>query len=69
MQLLESFGDDLATLFIVSGVKLSAGGDELKVVVNRADGEKCERCWTYTDDIGKNDAHPSLCGRCSAVIG
>jgi isoleucyl-tRNA synthetase len=25
---------------------------------------KCERCWHYSDDVGHNPAHPTLCGRC-----
>jgi isoleucyl-tRNA synthetase len=36
----------------------------LKLVLNKAHGEKCPRCWHYTTDVGKDPAHPQLCGRC-----
>jgi isoleucyl-tRNA synthetase len=26
--------------------------------------EKCVRCWHHRDDVGSNDDHPELCGRC-----
>lgn len=25
---------------------------------------KCERCWNYRNDVGMQDNHPTLCGRC-----
>jgi len=60
---------DLATLFIVSGVKLVNGGsEELAVTVEKATGEKCERCWTYSDTVGQSEAHPTLCSRCASVM-
>ena len=43
---------------------------ELTVEVAKADGEKCERCWHWETDIGKDPAHPTICGRCvNAVAG
>jgi isoleucyl-tRNA synthetase len=38
------------------------------IEVARARGEKCERCWHYESDIGQHADHPSLCGRCVAVL-
>jgi isoleucyl-tRNA synthetase len=38
--------------------------DGLWLTVAPAEGQKCERCWHVTTDIGTNEAHPSLCGRC-----
>ncbi len=32
--------------------------------VEQASGKKCDRCWHFTDDVGQNETHPSLCGRC-----
>jgi isoleucyl-tRNA synthetase len=34
------------------------------VIIEHADGQKCERCWHWEMDIGKNAEHPTLCGRC-----
>jgi isoleucyl-tRNA synthetase len=36
----------------------------LKVLVEKSTGDKCVRCWHYIDDVGSNDKHPSVCGRC-----
>jgi isoleucyl-tRNA synthetase len=40
----------------------------LTVRIARAEGEKCERCWHFETDIGRYLQHPSLCGRCGAVL-
>lgn len=40
----------------------------VRVIVEKADGEKCERCWTYTDDVGSDTSHPSICKRCADVV-
>jgi len=66
---------ELATLFIVSGVTLlSVGegrlgeGEELEVLVLRARGDKCERCWNYSESLGVSPSHPKLCPRCTQVM-
>jgi isoleucyl-tRNA synthetase len=70
--------DNLADWLLVSELRL--GGDApaevlaeaseagLTARIARADGEKCERCWHYETDIGQHPSHPSLCGRCVAVL-
>lgn len=74
---LEGMKDELAAVFIVSRVTLAdmaqagAGavdGETVKTLVAPAAGEKCERCWIYTDDIGSDTAHPTLCARCAGVV-
>jgi isoleucyl-tRNA synthetase len=40
----------------------------ITVRIAKAAGAKCERCWHYETDIGQHSAHPSLCGRCVAVL-
>jgi isoleucyl-tRNA synthetase len=65
---LVSFGDDLKFLLIVSKVELlqvdgvDEGACEVRVVPSSA--LKCERCWHYRDDVGRDAAHPAICGRC-----
>ena len=44
------------------------GNPMTEIEVARARGEKCERCWHYESDIGQHADHPSLCGRCVAVL-
>ena len=43
-------------------------GEIVKTLVAPAAGEKCERCWIYTDDIGSDAAHPTLCARCARCV-
>ena len=41
----------------------------LKVVVSKAGGLKCERCWHYSPDVGVDKEHPTICQRCSEALG
>lgn len=36
--------------------------------VERAGGQKCERCWHYESDVGQAAGHPTLCGRCVTAV-
>ncbi len=75
---LETFGDTLPTLFIVSSVKIVEGEavegsyrgetEGLAVEITLPEGEKCERCWLYSTSVGKDAAHPTLCSRCAEII-
>ena len=38
------------------------------VVFEKADGEKCQRCWKILPDVGSH-AHAGVCGRCDAALG
>ncbi len=38
------------------------------VRVRKADGEKCERCWMYSKELGADPERPTLCPRCTAVM-
>ena len=78
LEILKSVEKDMPTLIIVSQVEVhegaaegeeATGRNDLKVTVKPADGHKCERCWTYSESVGKNEAHPDLCDRCAAVVG
>jgi isoleucyl-tRNA synthetase len=70
---LRKFEEQLRYLFIVSQVSLeraaSQNGDTgLKVVVGKADGLKCERCWNYSTRVGEDAAYPTVCERCAPVL-
>ncbi len=62
----------LKTVFIVSKVNVmeNARKDEVKigVKVEQASGKKCERCWMYSETVGENKEHPTICHRCSENI-
>ncbi len=69
--MLKRHAADLRYLFIVSQVKLEEradGDDGLKVEVGRADGKKCERCWNYSIEVGKDPQLGTLCERCLPVV-
>lgn len=64
---LKALGEELRFALLVSEVSV-AKGDELTVAAKVSGGEKCERCWHYTDDVGSVAAHPTLCARCSENV-
>ena len=73
---LKSVEDELATVFIVSQVEIVDGeggtlSDDalgLSVQVDKAEGCKCMRCWTYSSTVGKNPAYVDLCERCAKAL-
>ena len=38
------------------------------MTVSKADGEKCERCWKFSDTVGQDKNHPTLCAHCAKVM-
>ena len=67
--LLEQYAGQLPALFIVSQVELdSPGTGELGVTVERAAGQKCERCWKYTTDTGSDPRFPTICKPCTDAV-
>ena len=69
--ILKSLGDDLSKLFIVSMAQLNDPDnnvDGISVDVSAATGEKCSRCWIYSNTVGTDKDHPELCARCAAVL-
>jgi isoleucyl-tRNA synthetase len=67
--LLEEFAAELPGLFIVSQVELKRIAEETLVVsVQRARGDKCERCWKFTNDVGSDERYPTVCASCAKVL-
>jgi isoleucyl-tRNA synthetase len=77
-ELLDSVKEDLKQLFIVSGFEIGGSAADapetaLKlennaIVVEKAEGETCDRCWTVTTEVGQDPEHPTLCPRCTDVV-
>ncbi len=68
---LKQHQDALASLFIVSQVEVKESNSQAglrQIVVEKADGYKCSRCWNYRTDIGSDPEHKTLCVRCTANI-
>ena len=59
---------ELASAFIVSAVAIEDNGSELEIKVEKAEGEKCERCWAISKTVGQNSTHPTLCARCCDIL-
>ena len=70
--------EKLELALIVSEVEIAENADDtfvkeeeaqdLYIKVLHADGEKCERCWKYSTELGKDSEHPTLCPRCASVL-
>ena len=73
-KLLSEYRDFLPTLFGVSEVELktqdpgrkSTGGVE--VIVERATGTKCDRCWRYVPSVSDSSDRTGLCPRCVEAL-
>ncbi|MDS4073749.1 MAG: zinc finger domain-containing protein, partial [Defluviicoccus sp.] len=72
-------GTDLAELCITSAAELTDAPapetayrlpdvEGVAVVVQRAPGEKCERCWQVLPEVGTIAEAPGLCGRCADAV-
>ncbi|MEF9437212.1 MAG: class I tRNA ligase family protein [Candidatus Mariimomonas ferrooxydans] len=42
--------------------------DGLVILIEKANGEKCSRCWNWSITTGKHEEYPELCERCSGVL-
>ena len=57
-----------AGLCIVSEVKLQKQAGPAKVVAQKSEHQKCQRCWNYWPTVGKLPATPDICTRCAEVV-
>jgi isoleucyl-tRNA synthetase len=73
-KLLSDYEDFLPTLFGVSEVELKPQAARHKpesgphVVVERATGTKCERCWRYVPQVSTEPERAGLCSRCVEAL-
>lgn len=74
LALLRSAESELAHLFIVSQCRVVEGLDGreteggIAVEVAAAAGEKCSRCWIYSEEIAHGGEHEGVCPRCGEVL-
>jgi isoleucyl-tRNA synthetase len=40
----------------------------LKIQVTAAPGVKCERCWYYSEELGSDAGHPTICPKCTVAV-
>ena len=76
-EVLESMGDQLPSLLIVSEVNLHSADEAPEglrpeglatVVARRHAGEKCGRCWMRMESVGQDPEHKTLCARCARNV-
>jgi len=77
---LRSLNTDLRATCIVSALSTAPLADApdnahtaeevsgLRILVAKAPGEKCERCWIYSEELGTDPGHPTICPRCTEVM-
>ncbi|MCS6805014.1 MAG: isoleucine--tRNA ligase [Acidobacteriota bacterium] len=66
---LSHYLDQLPAVFIVSQVELRRSDQaSLSIEAQRADGQKCERCWNYSTFVGQHERYPTLCHRCLPTV-
>ncbi len=80
LNLLKAYEEFLPYLFIVSGIELhpfsrdisdAYESSEIKdflIKVERASGNKCERCWNWSTSVSAFEDHPLICKRCYTAI-
>jgi isoleucyl-tRNA synthetase len=79
--LVEECRGDLPTVFMTSEVVLAGAPDEgagavykesddswATIVVSRADGVRCDRCWRYVPEVSREPATLELCPRCTDAL-
>ncbi len=65
LELVEDFGteeEDEANIWVSEDLP------GLSCLVLPASGKKCERCWTWSKDIGEDERFPDVCPRCARVL-
>lgn len=76
--LITQYKDFLPIFFIVSAVEItdkSLDGsykseeiEGLEIKVEKAPGAKCQRCWNWSETVGRSKEAPEICERCYKVI-
>lgn len=64
LEFLKKAEPELTDAFIVSDIEIFDNNGELEISVEKAEGEKCERCWTISKTVGQNSEHPTICANC-----
>jgi isoleucyl-tRNA synthetase len=70
-QLLNEYADQLRYIFIVSEVEIGERGEHMvlpQIRIERARGQKCERCWNYSTRVGEFSRYPTVCERCIEAL-
>jgi len=67
----ESLKHDLSEIFKVSRVAVTLAQQQQQtfaIEVSSAPGTKCQRCWNYSESVGKDSRHTAICQNCIEAI-
>jgi len=68
-EFLKEYEDQLAAIMIVSEVELKREeAGPIRIEVGHASGQKCERCWNWSETVGRDPRYPTLDSRCIRQI-
>jgi len=62
----KNYQDILSEVFIVSSVSIQEG--DFSIVVEKAKGKKCLRCWNWSEGVGGNLEYPDICNKCLRAL-
>jgi len=78
LAMLNDFAQELNTVFIVSGVHIAqedapsaayvSESGALAVLVEPADGCKCDRCWSFSTEGENTEDGGFICARCKTIL-
>ncbi len=68
MRQIIDFREDFREIMNVSRLDFADDKNAEFVVAVHSNGQKCERCWHWEMDIGRNVEHPTICGRCVEAV-
>lgn len=75
-QLMTAVDAVIAQLLIVSDFEVSkevapseaVQFEDMAILVEKAEGETCDRCRSVRQDVGSDEKLPTLCGRCAHIV-
>jgi isoleucyl-tRNA synthetase len=78
---LNSCADILEEVLMVSKIRLTPpdepipddinildGMDDISIEVRLTTGDKCERCYIYSDTVGTSELYPTICHKCVSIL-
>ncbi len=77
IEFIKSNKEEFKTVLIISDISINSEGtgeykvenfESLTINITRCENEKCERCWMYSDTVGKNSEYPHICERCVSAL-
>ena len=62
--------DDAEGFFIISQLSLLEMAEDgpTEIIVSKAQGSKCPRCWIWSTEIGSDEPGHEVCPRCASVL-